>query len=192
MPETPHALRIETTLPTWQIITSFGLVNGWSILKTAKFSKFFKSLIIFFSFLLMFFNFIYFQHVYWRHYSIEYSGEWQFGYKPAIEFLKNIEGNYDEIWFTDKIGRPYIYFLFYLKKSPIEFQKFSKIDREVFGFVHVRSFGKYHFFGLGESLPRDDKKILYVDSPEDVPEVAKIIKTFNLLNGKPILTAYEL
>lgn len=187
--ETPHALRIETTLPTWQILSAIGVVGFWEYVNKKGFLI--KNLLRVTGYGLLVISFLYFQHGYWRHYPTEYSGEWQYAYKPALEFVKNNQAKYSQIWFSEKLGRPYIYFLFYLKTPPAEFQKTAKIEREVFGFVKVRSFGKYHFFSSPEELV-SSPKTLVVDWPGNVPVGGRLIQTFGLLNGREELAAYEI
>ena len=185
--ETPHALRIETTLPTWQILTALGVVEFWNFLDKQKRFIGYGLLVACWGLVTM--SVVYFQHGYWRHYPVEYSGEWQYGYKPVIDYLKSVENKYDQIWFTDNLGRPYIYFLFYLKYSPKSFWQKAQVERDPFGFVHVRGFDKYHFFGA--EGPRTVEGALYVDAPTRVPDHASRIKTFNLLNDSEILVVYE-
>lgn len=186
--ETPHALRIETTLPTWQILSAFGLVEFWQLAKRQK--KLINYGLRITSWGLIIIGFVYFQHGLWRHYPVEYAHEWQYGYKEAVEYLKSVEDKYHQIWFTDKLGRPYIYFLFYLKADPREFQQNSVVKRDVFGFVEVKNFGKYHFYRLDEMPP--GQNILVVDKAENIPENVEVLKTFYLPNGKENLKAYVL
>jgi hypothetical protein len=134
-------------------------------------------------------NFVYFQHGYWRHYPIEYSGEWQYGYQPAIQYVKEVADDYDQVWFTDIMGRPYIYFLFYCQIPPADFWQQARVEKDPRGFVYVTGFGKYHFFREGEKL-KPQKEALIIDLPARIPKDEKIIKTFNLLNGEEVLKAY--
>jgi len=186
--ETPHALRIEATLPTWQILTALGLAGFWQWLRGKR--AIVRNFLHFTFYILLFACFIYFQHGYWRHYPDEYSGEWQYGYKQSIDFVRKTQNKYDEIWFTDKLGRPYIYFLFYLRENPRDFWREAKIKRDVYGFVKVESFGKYHFF-RGTDYPLKTG-VLYIDKAGDVPNGARVLKTFYLLNGREVLKAFEI
>jgi len=186
--ETPHALRIETTLPTWQIFTAFGLVEFWQLVKRQK--KLINYGLRIISWGLIIIGFVYFQHGYWRHYPAEFSGEWQYGYKEAVDFVKSVENNYDRVYFTDALGRPYIYFLFYLQKNPQEFWQEAEVERDAYGFVKVRSFGQYRFFNI-ERKPVLEAGLLVIDLPQNLPQSVKKIQGFNLLNGKEILVAYE-
>ncbi len=188
--ETPHALRIATTLPTWQIITAVGVVVFFDWIK--EFRQEIKWLAVAAVSVLLFLNIVYFQHVYWRHYPIEYSGEWQYGYEPAIEYLRTKEKEYDQIWFTDALGRPYVYFLFYLQKDPRQFWQEAQVEREALGFVKVKSFDKYHFYSHKDPAYQPQGKVLYISKPENLPPEAKVLKTIYLLNGDEILKAFEI
>ncbi len=182
--ETPHALRIETTLPTFQILVAYGITN--LITATKK-----KNILIAGILMCAFLNFLYYYHGYYAHYPREFSGEWQYGYKDAITYASSVENQYNEIFVTESLGRPYIYTLFYKQYDPRQFRVEAAIQREVFGFVHVRSFGKYYFADNFPSEKTIGKK-LYIDVPGHVPQHTRILKTFNLLNGNPSLVAYEI
>jgi hypothetical protein len=192
--ETPHALRIETTLPTWQIITAYGFVVflEWSKklkikIRNINLKAAYASPLIAFAFL--FINVLYFLHNYYVHYPKTWSGEWQYGYREAINYVKSVEESYDKIIITTALGRPYTYFLFYNKTNPELFRKTSVVERDPFGFVTVNSFGKYHFSGQFDQFEQDGDKNLYINIA--APESADVKKTFYLLNGNPVLFAYE-
>lgn len=197
--ETPHALRIESTLPTFQILTVYGLYNIYLSVNSVILNTFRKKLyqkyiirslfLIFAIFVLI--NFAYFYHNYFNHYPKEFSGEWQYGYKEAINYIQSVESNYEKIYFTDALGRPYIYFLLYTKYNPDSFRKEAMVQREVFGFVHVNGFGKYRF---GEDLKKTqlNERILYINAVHRVPQNAEVKKEFYLLNGQKALVAYTL
>lgn len=181
--ETPHALRIETVLPTFQIFTAYGLINFLNYARSNK------RVIVSIS-ILLFVNFLYFVHGLFVHYPKEFSGEWQYGYKESVNYVKNVEKEYKEINITDQLGRPYIYYLFYNKTDPKDFRKNAKITRDPFGFVTVESFGKFKF--VKDPNKVKDINSLFINLPNKVPEKAKILKTFYLLNGKEALVAYEI
>lgn len=181
--ETPHALRIETTIPTFQILIAYGFVQVLNRFKSKKF------LII--SLVFLFINFAYFLHGYYSHYAREFSGEWQYGYKDSISYVSKVQGKYDQINVTKELGRPYIYYLFYLQKKPDDFRKSAIVKREALGFVNVVGFDKYRF---GKDLGKinSPSNSLYIDIPNRIPSKANILKTFKLLNGNPALIAYTL
>lgn len=182
--ETPHALRIETTLPTFQILTAYGLAQ--LIIKLKKYKNLLMTILLF----LLFMNIVYFLHGYLTHYASEFSGEWQYGYKESIQYVSSVQDKYNQIAITQDLGRPYIYYLFYKKTNPVDFRKTAKIKREALGFVTVEGFGKYVFSKDPNSVA--GKNILYINIPSKVPSSASLVKTFYLLNGNKVLVAYTL
>ncbi|PIZ99387.1 MAG: hypothetical protein COX78_01910, partial [Candidatus Levybacteria bacterium CG_4_10_14_0_2_um_filter_35_8] len=206
--ETPHALRIETTLPTFQILTAYGFVAflDWAKAQNLKLKTYnlfpgrvcyivtakLSILLPFIFYVLLFGNFTYFAHSYFVHYSREFSGEWQYGYKESINYVKSVENKYDYIQISTVLGRPYIYYLFYNKTSPDYFRKTTVTKRDIFGFVDVLVYGKYLFPQDFNYQTNNNKKILYINSSNSVPGGAKVIKRFFLLNGKEVLVAYTI
>ncbi len=189
--ETPHALRIETTLPTFQILTAIGVATFlvWvSKLRSANIKNLFLGIVM----LLLAGNFFYFYHGLFSHYSREFSGEWQYGYKDSINYVLANQDKYDQINITTELGRPYAYYLFYSKTEPSDFRKTAQISRDTFGFVSVNGFSKFRFAKNLSGIQSESKNILYVDIPKSVPPDANIVETFNLLNGEAVLKAYTL
>jgi len=201
--ETPHALRIETTFPTFQIIAAYGLVNVLGLISNIKYKivnipfdfaqgRHIKYLIftLYFSFLI--FNISYYLHGYYAHYPREYSGEWQYGYKESIEYVKSVQDDYDQIRITTGMGRPYIYYAFFTKTDPEIFRRTAIVKRDAFGFVTVSGFLKYRFADSLSSIKGKTRKVLYIDTPGRVHPKGDILKKFYLLNGMEQLTAYRL
>ena len=141
-------------------------------------------------YLLLFLNFLYFYHDYLAHYPKIYSGEWQYGYKKSIDYVKNSQDKYDYIQIANGLGRPYIYYLFYTKTDPSYFRNTAIIKREALGFVSVEKFDKYIFPKNYSYSLSENKKVLYINTPYNLPSGIKILKTFYLLNGEAILVAY--
>ncbi len=184
--ETPHALRIETTLPTFQILVAYGFVVLLSYFK--KWKKVFIAI----SAVLLFVNFVYFYHDYFANYKYDYSSEWQYGYVDSINYVEAEESKYDYVQVTQSLGRPYIYYLFYTKTDPNVFRKTAKITRDPFGFVDVQGFEKYVFPKNYTYNLFPGKKVLYITTPFNIPKNAHLLKTFYLLNGQPSLIAFTM
>ncbi len=183
--ETPHALRIETALPTFQILVAYGFITFINFFKKYKFR------ISLFLLLFLFLNVLYFLHGYSVHYAREFSGEWQYGYKESIDYAKSVEGEYDEIRVTNKLGRPYIYYLFHTKTNPSDFRKTAIVNRNPFGFVNVNGFSKYRYSESIGTLKSKTRNILYIDVPSRIPSKVEVLKRFYLLNGEEVLAAYR-
>lgn len=183
--ETPHALRIENSLPVYMIFTAYGLFTSVIGLKKWRIRFFLITLYC----LLFTGNFLYFWHNLMVHYPKEYSGVWQYGYKQAINLAQKYGRDYDTIVLTESIGRPYIYALFYQHTPLAEFNKTKDASFDAAGFYNVYGFGKYRFTKMGVGQYKG--RTLYILSPGDVPEGAHIKETITLLNGTPILIAFE-
>ena len=186
--ETPHALRTLNSLPTWQIFTAYGILTfvAWinSKMKTIAYSTFYFLLFTFYLF-----SVLYYLHNYYRHYPKEFSGEWQYGYKQALEFIQPIEKNYDTIYMTESIGRPYMYALFYTKTDPNNFFRTKNASFDAAGFYHVYGFGKYHF--VSDMPASCTGKCLYIASAGTEMKKNTLLYTVTLLNGNPVLNIYE-
>ncbi len=185
--ETPHALRIETILPTFQILTAYGFAQF--LFHVRNYKRLFKPAIVVLGLLLLA-NFFYFFRNYNVHYPYIFSGEWQYGYKDSIKYVQSVQRNYDKIYVTSDMGRPYIYYLFYTKTDPRIFRENSIVKRDVFGFVTVDGFGKYRFLNNSTEVKKNSRN-LFIQTPQNVPSEANILKKFYLLNGRISLVAYE-
>lgn len=182
--ETPHALRIENTLPYFQIIVAYGF---WSLFKAFKHKKLFLTI----GGILLAINVSYFLHGLFTHYPREYSQEWQYQYKDSVSYVSQNKDKYDFIYITNEVGRPYIYYLFFTKYDPSEFRKKAVIERDAYGFLNVSSFDKFYFTSDVRGVETNGKT-LYVDIPSRIPKGARIEQKFNLLNGSPGLVAYTM
>ncbi len=125
------------------------------------------------------------------HYPYIFSGEWQYGYKDSIKYVQSVQDNYDKIYVTSDLGRPYIYYLFYTKTDPRFFRKNSVVKRDAFGFVTVDRFGKYHFLNATTKINKKNSKNLFIQTSQNVQSGANVLKKFYLLNGNVALVAYE-
>lgn len=135
-------------------------------------------------------SFGYFLNQYFVELPINHADWWNYGWKQVVEMVKNKEDKYNNIIVPDVNGMPYIYFLFYEKYSPEEFQKraIKTYIADRFGYEHVEGFGKYLFpnefdwnFIKKNSL---DKHALYI-VPEDLAKSdTNYINAIYYPNGK--------
>lgn len=181
--ETPHALRILSTLPVFILVSAFGIVRLWS-------GDGWKRLVFILIFVGLTLNIGYYLYSYHSHYPVTYSGEWQYGYKQAITYTESVKEQYEHIVLTESIGRAYMYTAFY---GAYPLQTILDSDMRYFesvGFYTVEGFDKYRFVKVS---PQEFKtNTLYVLSPGVVPEGAQILKQIHLLNGHEILTIFHI
>lgn len=180
--ETPHALRMIHILPTFQLIGAYGF---YSLLKLASFKKW--AVII--SAIIIVFSLYYYLHMYYLHWPRNFSGEWQYGYKEAVDLVEERYGKYDHVVITTGLGRPYIYFLLYMQFDPEKYWQTRKITRDKFFFINVDSFDKFIFKDSLESKP--EGKVLYVVAPGHLPANAQKITTVKNLEEKEVFDIGE-
>lgn len=179
--ETPHALRSETFIPAYEIISALGIVYATMLLKRFHNTVFSTSIVV--GGIVVLFGVYSFMHNYVVHFPIFFSHEWQYGYEQIVKETEKEKDNYDEILFSQVYGRPYIYVLFYSDIKPEIFWKEGIMTRDAFGFYDVPKIGKYTFVKNFPTEKKDDKKVLYVGRKEEIPSSATILKEISFLNG---------
>lgn len=184
--ETPHALRIENGMPVWIIVTAYGCIQLLGLFTRKKIQMLVGVVVV----LVVLGNFGYFWHTYTTHYPKEYSGEWQYGYREAIQYAESVKDNYDVIILTESIGRPYIYALFYGKYDLSFFQQTKNASFDAQGLYNVYGFGKYRF--VRRVSETQQGRVLYILPIHEVPTGAQILKNIPLLNGTIALVVFKL
>lgn len=215
--ETPHALRIVSILSAYQIIIAYGVYMFIVIIKrgfsnsstsgepksdlvatrgvltspcyrlVSRFPlKFFMLSVICF---LLSVNFFYYLHNYYIHYPVNWSGEWQYGYKEMVSSVLKMQDNYDSVFVTEALGRPYIYFAFYKPYSLEEFLYARQSSRDWFGFWTVSALGKIKFGFAG--LSASSGKTLLVTTPDGLPGGFNLIHSIKAPDGKEIFILAE-
>jgi len=130
---------------------------------------------------------------YYNIYPIKYSRDWQYGYKQAVEYIKNHQGEYDLIVFTRHYGEPHMFTLFYLNYDPAKYQNSPNLVRyETNDWVWVLRFDKYYFPDLGDEGTQfadivkinPGKKMLFIGRAGDFPKEIPRLSTINFLNGE--------
>jgi len=181
--ETPHALRMIHILPTFQIISAIGLYHLIS-----NFQK--KYYVIYTSVLVISISLLYYLHMYYIHYPIEYSGEWQYGYKQTVEYIESKYNEVDNIVVTKHLGRPYIYYLLYMKFPPANYWSNAVVTRDKFFFYDVESFDKFYFVSNPDEFDKRGNN-LYVTSVNNLPKDTKLLKTVKNLSGDDVFVIGE-
>lgn len=187
--ETPHALRIASILPTYQILTAFGMIAFLEWLKrrdTSLANIGLKTILAVVVSLHMF----YFLHIYMIHYPRNWAGQWQYGYKEMVEYVLKNKDRYSKIYVTSSYGRPYIYFALYKPYSFDEFSQTKDASRNWFGFWTVHGLGNIRF-----DIPQDtklEKNILIVESgSSEIPPSLTKLKQITLPNGEIVFQIAE-
>lgn len=187
--ETPHALRILNSLPTWQLFVAFGFLTSIAYVKNHTPKKIIANGFMVLVIALYALSVVYYLHTYYVSYPVEYSGEWQYGYREALRDIAPIASKYTHIQITDSIGRSYMYTLFYTRTNPNDLFRTVTSYFDAAGFYHVDGFLNYTF---GGKLPVTlDPHTLYVWDAGGVPKGARVLDTVNLLNGNPVISIFD-
>lgn len=177
--DVPHAVRTLNFLPMYQVFAASGILASFFYLGKNGFKYFF-----YFLFVVIFsFNFLYFLNQYFSQLNYFDSHEWQFGYKEAVEEVSKNQHKFSRVIASDTrpMDRSYMFFLFYLKYNPLEYQRHGA---SVTGnFSHHHSFGKFSFRPIQWSKDMFNQNVLYVGPPEEIPDGAPIIKRIYFLDG---------
>ncbi len=186
----PHAVRTIRMLPIPQILVGFGLISFFDFLKQKQ--KFVRVIISGFLFLVVLFNVAYYLNQYFVQLNQLTSQSWQYGYRQAVEEVARIENRYQKIVVSNQphLDQSYIFFLFYLKYPPIDYQKSGGTVSGGFAETH-KGFYKYTFRPIEWNMEDKGTQTLYVGRPSDFPEGVKVIKTINFLDGKPAIKIVE-
>lgn len=139
---------------------------------------------------------------YFFHYPKYYSMYTHYEYKPLFEYLKEVEGDYSQIYISSRIRdtKQYIFYLFYNKYSPKDFQEKKDIEwtLENNNWIRINRIGKFYFIpSIPDIKSLSDNSLLIGDPkaeinslitpfgvvPEKGEPLVKKVKTINFLNG---------
>lgn len=187
----PHALRNLVVLPSYQLLAASGFISFLTVVKKKR--KIFLSLISF-SVIAFAFQFICYLNLYYQKYPINYSRDWQYGYKQVLKYVAENQNGYDRVIITRHYGEPHIFTLFWLGYSPAKYQAVDNLIRyQSYDWVWVNQFDKYLFPDLGDAGSRvgdfknkftDQGKTLIVGKPDDFNNEDIVLKKVDFLNGQ--------
>lgn len=200
--DSPHVLRSLFVLPSPIVLSVLGIkvVVDWFKVRSKLQGKLIVGVIIF----AVLISFSRWWKDYWNIYPIGYSWSWQYGYKQAVDFIKENYARYDKIIFTKKYGEPHEFVLFYWPWNPEKYQKEPKNWNYHANWYWVDSFDKFIFVNdweIGDSANfkvqslKCDKRIercLLVTSPGNYPSSEwSRIKTIKFLDGREAFEILE-
>lgn len=187
----PHAVRTIRFMPMIQVFVSLGLIEFCQYFCLRR-PFFVKCLISAFLLSFFLFNFAYFLNQYFVQQNYFNSQQWQFGYQEAVGEVNKIAARYQKIVISNQphLDQSYMFFLFYLKFDPLEYQKSGGTVSGGFAETH-KGFGKFTFRPIKWETEEKTPQVLYVGRPGDFPENVKLIKTIYFLDGQPAIKIVE-
>lgn len=193
-----HATRLILILPPLIVMIAYGLVKG--VKRIPKIGNY----LMFIYFIFLSISFLFFQHQYWIHNPWWSETWWHYGFQEAIQSVKEVEGNYDQIVISTAKEPPWVFFAAFYNYPPREWQLNFPINNvvELTNFGRVSHIGKFYFgspqaggvYDWGKIM---NNKTLYLASttevpmdlvlePERVPGDLTLLKTITYPSGKPV------
>lgn len=115
--------------------------------------------------------FVYFLDLYFLHLPYFTGKDWLYPYKPALKLVSQYQDSYNRIIFTNTLGQPYIFMLFYYQIDPAIYQAQSKLVANAQGDVgQVTKYGKFVFKRVDWPAERGDSSTIFVGDQFELPE----------------------
>lgn len=115
-----------------------------------------------------FFSFILYFDLYLNHMVLKNPVEYLYGYKNAMNYLINNQSRFDNIYFTDYYGQPYIYYLFYSKYSPSKYQKLANLETDNIDIGKIKKIDNITFQTTHFDYVKDHPASLGIFSQEEI------------------------
>jgi hypothetical protein len=188
--DVPHAVRTMNMLPMLLILAAVGYIAFFQFLFKKRGAKrkeqVVRVIVVCIFALCAGCNVAYYLNQYFVQLNYFDAPDWQYGYQQAISQIEKIQGQYKEVVISDKapMDQSYIFFLFYLRYSPQEYQQLTLSGQNLGTDKH---FDKYQFRSINWNKDKNKKNILYVGSVSDFP--TKIIPKVTIPNpdGTPAI-----
>lgn len=200
-------LRSSTMIPLIEVITAIGFVFfvNWLSQKLKitheVMQSNYKLKITFVYIAIIVISLAGYLYKYFGEYSQKYSWSWQYGYKEAVNYIKQNYNKYDKIIISKKYGEPHEFLLFFLKYNPLKYRNDSNLIRFFQSdWYWVDRFDKFYFVNdwqvkdmkleSGGKIDCSNIKCLLISSPGNSPSGWLNIYKINFLDGSPAFEMY--
>lgn len=183
----PHAVRTLNFLPVIEVLVAVGLLGAWYFLSQLKIKNI-RYIVIILVLVAYMFNISYYFDQYFVQLNYFDSGEWQYGYQQAVQYVESVQGKYHKIVVSGKapLDKSYMFFLFYMQYPPAQYQKVGRFSSG--GFAETHAFGKYQFHNIDWNKESTEHNVLFVGNPDEFPSNVKgLVKTIYDVNGTPAI-----
>ena len=192
--DAPHVLRTLLILPAPLVLSAIGLKTVDDFWKEKSFFK--GKLLVSVLWLSVLVSFGRWWLDYQNIYPKAYSWAWQYGYKEAVEFVKENYQKYDKIFFTKRYGEPHEFVLAYFQWPPEDYQLSPNKNWNYHAnWYWIDGFDKFVFVNDWEiknvKCQMSNVKCLLITSPGNYPEGWNKIKTINFLDGREAFEILE-
>lgn len=105
---------------------------------------------------------------------------------------------YNKVFFSDAYGQPYIYYLFYKKYPPQQYQKQAALDQSTVDVGTVRKIDNIEFGPIYLPTERQNKNSLFIGPVKELPDSDvlnspdfKVLGQVNFLDNQPAFRMVE-
>jgi 4-amino-4-deoxy-L-arabinose transferase-like glycosyltransferase len=114
---------------------------------------------------------VYYCDLYFIHTPRFTAVDWLYPYKGAVGLVGKNINDYKNVVFTQKLGQPYIFVLYYLKIDPRTYQSSSSLSEDLQGDVGmVNRYAQFEFRPIDWRDDRKLKSTLFVGGQYELPE----------------------
>ncbi len=179
----PQAMRFYIVLPTFQIISSLGLLYLISLAKKDSTRKTIFSLTIG----VMVSSIVFLINQYFIEFPKQNSSSFQYAISNAMGFIIKNEDKYKKIVISNRknLNQSYMFLLFYSKYDPILYQKQGGTKSA--GFEATHRFSNFEFRALNWSNDKYAKNTLFIANTSSIPKGEKALKIFANLNNQGVI-----
>lgn len=180
------------------IIISIGIDYFWEVIKNNLHEHRFS--ILFFIVFFYIVNYSYFLDQYFIH-GAKKNDAWQYGYKQMVRKITPIESKYQELIIQQSLEQPYIFFLFYQKYDPTQYQKIvNKVfipNKEGKDMGLVTQIRNLKFEDINWKVKKPNKGTLYaipeykLKQQAEFDSLYKVVDEIKDLNGFPLFKIIE-
>jgi 4-amino-4-deoxy-L-arabinose transferase-like glycosyltransferase len=173
-----HAVRSFNTVIPLTLLCAFGVL--YLIIFISNTRKSIRIMSTFFIAACYIFSYIYFLDAYFVHEPIHNAKYWQYGYREVFQKISPLTKNYNNVIVQQSYAQPYIYYLFYAKYPPLEYQKQSNLTAQSLDVGLVEKIDNISFVSF--SWPQQvSTKTLIVGDSVSIPDSVESDPRYHVL-----------
>jgi len=113
-------------------------------------------------------SFVYYSDLYYNHMIKKSPTEFLYGYKQAAQYVTQNQSKFDQIYFSNFYGQPYIYYLFYSKYPPARYQSQANLNLTGPDIGRVEKIDNILFKAAQYDSVKDNNRILSVFAHDEI------------------------
>jgi 4-amino-4-deoxy-L-arabinose transferase-like glycosyltransferase len=174
---TPSTSRAMNQVIPLTIFSAYGLIYLYSFIKQKRFFIFLSSFVF-----CLFSSYLFYQYFILTPKIV--AEKWNDGFNQSVQYVKENQDMYQNIVISSSQAPSYIFYLWYLRYDPVQFQNQATVDNtpDQNGLIFTKSFGKYQFTKdiKSEQLKKEsNSSTLFIGFEGELKDVTTQIKSRN-------------